>query len=194
MAKPPRKLERKQERFFSAHHLLLATAKAKLAEAEKSPLGRVQNVLIALSFASLFVEAYCNAVGVKMLEKQWDAQERNSPSHKVQFLRDFLSIISSDAEPWTTLIWLGKFRNRIAHPKPQPIDRTKLIDEPRNEQIGADMPKSAFENDLTLVNARRAIQAIESLRRLFFEKVPVDRQFGLYTDGWVSVTGLPSHA
>jgi hypothetical protein len=189
MNKPP--LFRKtEERTFFAHHMLLHASSLAITDAEATELGRFNNCLSAMVMTALAVEALANAVGTRVVE-DWPTFESLRPSEKIDLLVDLLSILRDETkEPWTTLRFLGGFRNDIAHPKPEEVTKEVLLPEIGLSKSAFEKPLSALEREITLGNAKRAYAAVHALKGLLTDALPPDARFGIYADMWHGSTTL----
>lgn len=139
----PKNFSVKTERFYSAHHSLFRIARDNLIRAETKEPGWFDSQFTAITLSSLAIEAICNAVGEKVIDK-WSDFESCSPIVKTRLICEHLSI-SYDAgkEPWASVVWLCKTRNLIAHPKAEQIKYEAVITEQEhNSQEYRNVPKS----------------------------------------------------
>lgn len=184
---------RVQERHYSAHHALLRVAGAELDRATKKQPGWFDSTFVVLTFSALAVEALSNAIGNRVVS-DWNDFESASPNAKVRLLAERLGIpYTANSDPWRTVRWLGKFRNLVAHARPELVLNDKLITENEANERSTELPKSKLEREVTLANAKRAFEAVGQLKLLYCERIPVEDRFGLDSDGWLSRTG-PHHA
>jgi len=184
------KLKVERTRNFSAHHMLIGAARAALEDAEKKMPGWFYNELIAMVMCALSIEAISNAVGERVIPN-WRDFESSSPIAKLRIICQKLEIeYGQNKEPWSTAKWLSKFRNSIAHAKPELVDEEQVWTREEYEKRRADHPKSKIESDITLGNAKRALQAVERIKDLLCEKIPADDALGLYSDAWVGSAKL----
>src|SRR5579862_7588166 len=107
-----RKYRRREERNFSAHHILYHAA-TRANDAGKSEVrGSLYQHLAVMTFSSMAIEAFSNAVGERVISG-WDDYEGLPPNAKLRLLSDKLGIeYNKGTEPWGSAIWLFKFRNR----------------------------------------------------------------------------------
>jgi hypothetical protein len=184
---------RVSERHYSAHHALLEAASRQLEITSKQQPGWFYNALIAITFSALALEALSNAVGDRLIADWKDDFESCSPAAKTRLLTDKLGIaFEKKNEPWHTINWLGKFRNQIAHPKPEMLRTEEVIGQAKHSLLETDAPESRLEREVTLVNAKRAVAAVRELKAKFCEKIPIEQLEGIATDGWSSLTE-PKH-
>ncbi len=179
---------RVQERHYSAHHTLLRVARFELGKAERKEDGWFDSTFVVLTFSALAIEALSNAIGDRVIP-EWKDFESANPLAKVRLIAERLDLqYSPDSEPWRTIRWLGKFRNLVAHPKPEAILNDQAITDREADNRPFDPPKSKLERQVTIGNAKRAFEAVEKAKLLFCEKIPVEKRFGLFSDGWLTKT------
>jgi len=177
-------LEVNTRRNFSAHHMLIAAARIAVNGAAKKRPGCGFDPLIAITFSALALEALCNAVGARLIDR-WKDFESASPIAKLRLLCSQLDIeFDPKSEPWSTTLWLAKVRNQLAHAKPELIIRRDEVQADHYEKWRDHTPNSALEAELTTGNAKRAYNAAEKIKQLLCDKIPTDRAFGLYSDAW----------
>jgi hypothetical protein len=185
-----RRLKQTQEREYFAHHMLLQVATLELEAARASEHGRFNHCLVALTLSALAIEALANAVGSRAVD-DWADFESASPYAKLRLLAERLGVAYHSAkEPWTTLRYLTRFRNAIAHAKPERILEEKVMHEAEYNAQLFRTPPSKVEREVTLGNASRCLNAVQSLKGLLTDAVPVERRFGLYGDMWSGSTEL----
>ncbi len=177
-----------EERTFFAHHMLLHAAELDIAEAVATERGRFNKCLAAMVMASLAIEALANAVGSRIVS-DWAAFEPLRPHEKIDLLVERLAITrDSTKEPWTTLQFLGGFRNDIAHPRPEPVHKKNVLPEAALVKAAFDTPLSKLEREITLGNAQRAYTAVHTLKGLLTDALPPESRFGIYADMWSGST------
>ena len=190
----PRLLKRTQERTFSAHHMLLRAADRACDVATENAPGSLYDKLVAITLSALAMEALCNTVGERIVS-DWQDFESSSPIAKLRLLAQHLAIdYRATTEPWESAQWLVKFRNKIAHAKPElVIEEIHLTQEQHDKRL-FDIPESKLEKQITLGNAKRAVKAVTEIKRLLSQKVPPEHALGLYSDGWSGTTKLTPDA
>jgi hypothetical protein len=183
MTKPP--LFRKtEERTFFAHHMLLHAAQLEIEEAEASELGRYNKCLASMVMVALAIEALANAVGSRVAS-DWSTFERLRPHEKIDLLVNLLGIQRNPLEePWCTLQYLGRFRNDIAHPKPEEIISERILPQAGLSKTAFDTPLSKLEREITLGNAKRSYAAVHELKGILTDALPESDRFGIYVDMW----------
>ena len=164
--------------------MLMNAAYLHLEAASSSELSRFNNALAALTLAALAIEALANSIGDRIVQ-DWKDFETLSPLGKIRFLSERLAVqFDKQQEPWATIHWLGVFRNRIAHAKPEEILDVQSVTQ---EQVDRDLfsvPHSKLERDITLGNAVRAVDAVYEVKRRLCEKLTDEQAFGIAADMW----------
>ena len=180
----PKLLRRSQRREFFGHHMLLHAAELQLREAAQSEAGRFNCCLGAMVMTSLAVEALVNAVGSRVID-DWHSFERLKPQEKLERLQEQLLFVHEPTKkPWTVLRYLAGFRNDIAHAKPQAVEETKRFTESAAGKFMFQTPLSTLEKEITLGNAKRSLEAVQALKGIFTDALPVELRFGIYADAW----------
>ncbi|WIL21378.1 hypothetical protein [Geothrix sp.] len=183
-------LKRKQERPFSAHHMLISTAFRACEAAEQKSPGYMYNMLVAITFSSLAVESLCNTIGERII-LDWQDFESGSPIAKLRLLTKHLNIeFTKESEPWVSARWLIKFRNQIAHAKPENVVEEVTLTQEQHDKRLFDMPESKLEKQVTLANAKRAVETVIQIKTILTQAIPPEDAFGLYVDGWSGSTEL----
>ena len=180
-----RKVKVVRKRTFSAHHMLIGAAQAAVVDAEQKRPGWSYSQLTAIALCGLAIEAICNAVGERVMTDWKDHLERANPSAKVRLLCDRLNVpYEQNKEPWSTVVWLLRQRNAIAHAKPQRVENTYVWSRDEYDRRKKDYPLSDLEREMSLGNAKRALRATRDVLLRFTEAVPAEDSVGLYSDSW----------
>lgn len=180
----------RRERHFSAHHMLLGAAQSELDGLDQEKRGWFYPSLNAMTMSALALEALANAFGERLVDG-WEDFERSPPLAKLRLVcRELKLELAFDKEPWSTVKWLLKFRNKIAHAKPRLVTTNHLWTEEEYERHRMDQPTSDLEAEITVQNARRAFHAADSVKELWCSKIPPDESFGLYSDSWSGSASL----
>lgn len=187
----PQLFKKIEERAFFAHHMLLHASDLAIKEAESTQVGQFNKLLSAMVLTSLAIEALLNAVGSKVAVDDWLVFERLRPHEKIDSLVASLGINRDATQPpWPNLQYLGGFRNDIAHAKPESVVKQNVMSETGLTKTMFVTPASSLEREITLGNAKRALEAVQTLKGLLTDALPVDARFGIYADMWVGTTTL----
>jgi hypothetical protein len=179
-----KKVKVERERPFSPHHIFLGAAKDAIDIAESDPKKRQFSSVTAITMSALAIEALCNAIGERVVE-EWEDFESSSPKAKLRILCDELNIdFDANIEPWSTAVWLGNLRNRLAHGKPQIVKESYICGVEEHKKRSWDKPEAKLEKSLTIGNAKRAYEKITELKFLLCRNVPPGKAFGLVGDMW----------
>lgn len=190
--KTVRSYKQTQERHFSAHHMLLEAAEEAFLEAKEKQPGWFNQALVAMTFSAFAIEAMGNAYGSQLIP-EWRDFESANPYAKVRLVAEHLGVSYEEGkEPWATLRWLGRFRNSVAHARPESISNTRFLSQvERDQQSPFDMPMSEMEKQITIEGARRAVNAVQQAKKLLYGGLRKDNhQLLLFSDGWSESTEL----
>ena len=178
------KLKVTRERNYSAHHKLIGAARIAVESAIKREPGWSYAVIVGISLCGLAVEAICNAIGDRVVP-EWDDFEPAPPKAKLRVICQALNIkYDKDGEPWKTLSWVIKMRNKLAHAKPEIIKAEHVWSREEYELYRHDQPISKLETHLTIKNAEIALNATDHMLLMLSQAVPLDKRIGLYSDAW----------
>jgi len=178
------KISVSKERPFSAHHMLFNAAKAAIEDAESKQPGGLYSELMAITMAGLAIEALCNAVGERVIDN-WKDFESSSPKAKVRIICTELDIeYDSKKEPWSSVVWLSKIRNGLAHAKPQLVNERYTWNREEYEKKDGFKPQAKLEKEITLGNARRDYKQTIELKSILCHHISAEKAFGLYVDMW----------
>jgi hypothetical protein len=181
----------KRERNFSAHHIFIGAARVAIEDAKAKKPGWFYSQLTAMVMCALAVEALANAFGKRMLI-DWQDFESSSPIAKLRLVCKELGLVFDEKnEPWATIRWLSKFRNLVAHAKPELVTEDYISTRDEYEKDRMKMPKSKLEAQVTLGNAQRAYRGVDKVKELLSQKVPPDESFGLYSDSCLGSVSIP---
>jgi hypothetical protein len=179
-----------QSRNFSAHHLLIHASRRSYERAAQEEVGRLYEILTAMVFSALSIEALSNSVGERVIEN-WVDFESASPLAKLRVLCISLNIpFDITMKPWSRVKALARFRNLVAHAKPELIEETHHLTEQEHEKRLFDMPSSRMEKMLTLGNAKEYLDTAETIKDLLIANIPTDKSLGLAVDSWSGSVSL----
>jgi hypothetical protein len=185
-----KKIKRVQERRFTAHHMLLHAARRALDDAERGEPGSFYGELAALTFSALAIEALCNAIGDAVIDG-WDDFQNLSPTSKLRFLAEHLKVPYDKAsEPWASAAWLVRFRNSIAHARPELLREELLMTQEEHDDRLFDRPLSKLEQQINVDNARRSLRAVEQIKNALLANIDPHDVLGLTVDGTTGSSSL----
>jgi hypothetical protein len=178
------KLKVTRERNFSAHHRLIGAARLALEDAEAKRPGWSYSQLTTITLCGLALEAICNAIGDRVVP-DWMDFDPAPPKAKLRIICNHLQVeYDKDKEPWGTITWLIKMRNRIAHAKPELIKQEFHWTRDEYDRRQHEQPLSELEKEWTLENAKRAFAATQKVLALLTQAIPLDKRIGLFGDAW----------
>ena len=190
MSDSPNLIKQSQERRFSAHNTLLHIARLELEVSKAGSVDEFNHAFTSLTLSALAVEALANAVGERVVP-DWKDFESASPFAKLRLLAERLLVpFAGGAEPWQTIRWLCRFRNLVAHAKPELVIRDEILSQEEHELRGGAAPLSKLELLVTEANARRAFNAVEAIKYSLYDGVPPGERFGLAHDAWLNSSEL----
>lgn len=178
-----RNLRVQRERKFSPHHVLLGVAHMAFESAEKKEDGWFYHELISITFTALALEALANSFGECVVER-WTDFESASPMAKLRVIARELGLQEASLDKDGVLVWLVRFRNKVAHAKPELVRFDALMTKEELVKIQLEAPKSGLESEVSLSNAKRALAAVEAVFDLLCEKTPQEKLDGLLGDGF----------
>jgi len=167
-----KKVSVERERPFSAHHMLLGAAQDALSEEN---IDKRYSPLVAITMSALAIESLCNTIGERTVS-DWKDFESSSPTAKLRIICDELGIdYDANKEPWSTVVWLSKLRNKLAHPKPDQLNESYEWSQEEYTSNYNSWPESKLEKTLTKGNAKRAHEKITELKYLLCKYIPITK-------------------
>lgn len=174
----------RRERHFCPHHILLSTATTALKDAEAKHSGWFYSELTAITFSALAFEALVNAFGEQLIDR-WSDYESATPIAKLRIISTYLDLsIDFSQEPWSVMLWLVKFCNKVAHAKPEKVTQDSVMTSEEYERKRKSCPPAKLESDITLANAKRSVESVAKILSLLCGKLPPEDLTGLLADGW----------
>lgn len=170
--------------------MLIGAARAALDDATSKKPGWFYSELVAITMSALSIEAMSNAIGERVIP-DWKDFESASPIAKLRLLCKQLQVpFDKNVEPWASAIWLAKFRNLVAHAKPELVQEERVISRAEYDNRPHDSPKSKLEKKISTEHAERAVRTAESIKDLLCKNIPPEEAFGLYSDSWSGSASL----
>ena len=184
------KLRMQRQREFSPHHVLICAASTALEDAKEKRPGYFNYELTCITFCALALEALANAFGEKFILR-WEDFESANPIAKLRIVCQHFRITPDFGcdHPWGTALWLIKFRNKVAHAKPEFIKEDRKITREEYDKLRFEYPKSKLEEQITLANAQRAFDCVNGIHEMLCDQIPAEELGGLLSDGWSGQTG-----
>ena len=169
----PDQVRVQREREFSPHHILIGVAILARDRAKERAPGWLYDELVAMTFSAMALEALANAFGERHVPR-WKDFESANPIAKLRTVASHLKIPATDfeQEPWSFALWLMKFRNKVAHAKPESIKFDATMPRSDFEQLQLEPPKSKLELEISLENADRAIATVSTIYELLWKYTP----------------------
>lgn len=127
----------------------------------------------ALVFLAFSIEAKINFIGWKILEDGWP--ERANLKEKIHLIYKVLDIEADwSCRPLQSILSLKRFRDTIAHGKPELVKEVKEVD--IDPDIW-DSLKGQWEREVNPENVNRCYEDIDQLWKLLLEKagIPVEK-------------------
>ncbi len=136
-----------------------------LKNANSNENGSFLNCLASLVFAAFTLEAFTNSVG-QTLYKCWgkNIEKRLSVSDKITLITEHLEIETDFSKmPWQDIKVLMRFRNQIAHPKPETLTDEGTIPHEEYEKKRITMIEADWEQFCTKENAEKKIKCVDDI-------------------------------
>jgi hypothetical protein len=179
-----------REREFKPHHILIGAAQIALESAEAKTPGWLYHELIAITFSALAFEALTNSFGERLVTR-WGDFESASPIAKLRIICSRLGVEPDfEKEPWSATLRLVKFRNKVAHAKPESISFDKTMTKEEFEKHRFEYPHSKLEMQINLKNAKSSVSAVDQILELFYPKLTDDEKYHLYSSGFSGSTSI----
>lgn len=189
---PPskRKIKLTAERDFSAHHMLINSARVSLDGARNKRLGSYYDLLVVMTMSALALEAIANTLGKRLFDN-WDEFERKTTKEKLKRLCCKLNVpYDGDTDPWKSALWLIGFRNEIVHGKPVFLKDEKVVPQADYNDLDSLPLHSPIEQKVSIENAERAYQTTTQIMEVLFTQMPPEKTLGLWADSSISQASL----
>lgn len=174
-------------RKFLPHRFLLNGVWHQLETAKEHKTGYFYDWLGAILLSALAIEAIGNTYGEALI-KDWKDFEPASPIAKLRLVADECGVKPDfDKHPWETARRLIRFRNRIAHAKPQLLNVEDEHTDATYQKAAFTMPESDLEKMITDEFAIQGYDAIEKILEEFSKKIEPSKLVDVEMDGWTSV-------
>jgi len=77
---------------------------------------------------------------------------------------------------------LTKLRNRLAHARSEPLTVDEIREDDESQDFLHTAPQSSLEKEITLTNADRAVNTVNSILETFAEKMTPQEALGITAD------------
>ena len=172
-----------KERHFVPYHYLLAIARIAVEQIEKKETGWYYSQIVAMTFSALAVEAIGNSFGNEFISN-WRDFESTSPIGKIRILCEHFKIsYDKNSDPWKFLPFLFKFRNKIAHAKPENVIDTFTIHNNDIFEATKNPPKSKIDNLLSPINAKKSLDCAIDIKFILCNCLPLEKLKNFLSDG-----------
>lgn len=175
-----------QKRHFSAHNDLLRVADNFLYACELDKRWCGEGDFVCMVMCALAVESLCNTAGELIFNDWKDVFESCNPKAKIRIICEKLNLTyDGGKEPFQTLHLLIEFRNKIAHAKPEPIEKLLFVTKQEYQDLcSSDGPQSKLESLINIENAKRALTNILKFRTLLSNSLPEKSAWVIDGDSW----------
>lgn len=153
-----------KKREVRTHSYLFHTSGCLLEKGQQEDKASFHQFMASVVFTAFTLEAYLNWLGDSVFP-HWTYLERLSPLEKLELISDQLGVKADySLRPWQTIKSLFKFRNTIAHGKPEEISRQ--TDEPLDQYLDATLGKFVRTEWETYCTRQTAERAREDVKRI----------------------------
>ena len=171
-------------RRFRPHALLIEATRRALDSAATKKEAYWWDWLAAILYSSLTIEAIGNTYGEALIPI-WKDFESASPIAKIRLCAEHCKINANfQSYPWTTARTLIKFRNRIAHSRPEDISVDETYPAEDCEKHLYTKPQSKLETMVNKDLAYEGYNAINDILRTFADAVPPEKLVEMEDESW----------
>ncbi|HLP07565.1 MAG TPA: hypothetical protein VK178_05330 [Opitutaceae bacterium] len=174
----------RKERHYRPHTEFYHAVWVHLEHVRERQPGCFYSMLSALMMSAFTIEAYLNYVG-PLVEPSWDDFEKAAPLAKLRHVAAMLRIeVDDGCRPMQTIVDLFRFRNRMAHPRPDHVveDHLSTDDEYQNEFYTEPRPK--WFKFATEANGRRCYEDVGRIVETINSRLPHPEPLPLTDMGW----------
>lgn len=178
----------KVERNIYEHGYLGSIALNQLKQAKAEEDGhRFRWIIPSMAFSVFRVEALCNIYGGQLFP-HWTHFESTSFIGKIAMISEFLNIeVDFSAEPWQTLNNMKRFRNALAHAKPQKVSEVHEVPESCPERlVPFPQDKKTIMSYSSIENAERFEEVATELEMMWMHGAKVSEHL-------VDTVGSPTY-
>lgn len=167
----PRKVRVTRGRDVRIHAELWHTSNCLLDAGQKQDEGSAHQFRASLVFRAFSLEALVNWLGQHLIP-HWKYLERLKPREKLDLLCDLLHVKPDyGSRPWQIVNELFRFRNALAHGKPEALSHESLeeMDAFLDRRAG-DFLRTEWEQFCTEQNAAKAREDVYEIGSLLFKE------------------------
>ena len=152
--------------------------------AEERKAGYFYDWLGAILLSALSIEALGNTYGETLIP-EWKDFESASPIAKLRLVANKCGVSPNFGEhPWATARQLIRFRNRVAHAKPEQLKVEGHYTETTYQQIFHAKPESTLEKMITEEFAVQGYDAVEKIIEVLSKTIESSKLMEVQVDGW----------
>jgi hypothetical protein len=183
----PQTVKVTKTRDFRAHALIWHTSGWLLDAGQEKEQGSFHQFLASLVFTAFALEAYLNWLG-EQLFPHWKYLDKLSPLERLQLVSDHLETeLSHGSRPFQTVKALFKFRNSVAHAKPELLkEETLEVDDEHLDMNLGKFIRSEWEQYCNATNAERSREDVKNIINRLHEAANLDDELGPLLFGFQS--------
>ena len=171
-------------RRFVPHAMLLGAASKALESAKAKSKGYWWDWFGAILYCSLSIEAIGNTYGETLIAR-WQDFESASPLAKIRLVAEHCGLQPDFlVRPWGIVPDLIRFRNRVAHAKPEEILVDAVHPRENYETYLYAKPESRIENAVTGHFAQQSFDHVKEILRLLATGLPAEAVIKIETESW----------
>ena len=168
-----RKVRVTKKRDVRIHAELWHTANCLLRAGQQNKEGSAHQFRASLIFRAFCIEAFLNWLGLELIP-HWNYLERLKPGEKLDLLADHIQVNPDyGSRPWQIVNELFRFRNTLAHGKPEDLEHESEEDLRDVLEGDVSFAQTDWECFCTESNAIRAKDDVEELANILYQKANV---------------------
>jgi hypothetical protein len=171
-------------RKFVPHAMLLGAASNAIASAKAKSEGYWWDWLGAILYCSLSIEAIGNTYGETLIGR-WQDFESASPLAKIRLVAEHCGLQPDfSIRPWQIVRDLIRFRNLVAHAKPEQVLVDAVHRHEDYERYLYAKPESKIEKVVTAHFAQQSYDCVREILRLLATGLPAGDVIKIETESW----------
>ncbi len=141
---------------------------------EDNDEGLMFKAMSCLIFSTFSLEANANYIGYKIFNN-WDDYEKESLEDKLTLISDEIGLdFNKGKRPFQTVTLLVKFRNSLAHGKPDTVSVVKEFTGDPDKIAKFHYPQASWEEYCTTENALRAFEDVNTIWKEMLDKAGIE--------------------